>query len=766
MMKNTFCFLLVLCLGHGVARSQAPTGLTTDLLEYTDRVFLDGYPANISLAELGSAIERYQIPEIRNFNPMFGWMLDDSKPDLRQRAYRILVASTTEALDADTPDMWDSKWTDSDNSVAVQYAGKPLLPSTVYYWKVDVKDNYGIVSGYSDTRSFLTAAKFDGGQARYPVQLGDEHPAVVERRSKSLTCADFGRASFARLKLTLSSDKGGDTVVVRMSEKISGGRPDMNPGGSIRHAEYRLALMRGTHTYSIKIRPDKRNTHLKGNASMVDPILMPPYIGELTPFRCCEIDNYAGSLSAKDIVRLTASYFFDEGASRFTSSDTVLNRVWDLCKYSIKATSFAGTYIDGDRERIPYEREALISQLGQYCVDREYSIARHSHEYLIFNPTWPSEWLPQSLWMAWNDYMYTGNSRSLQMYYDDLRAKSLIGLRDDNELVSTRTGKKTPEFAASVHFKGTLDNLHDIVDWPHSGILGLGKNEGGETDGFAFTDYNAVVNAYHYKSLVTMSQIADVLGKKTESEEYARLADRTKQAFNLLMFDPAKGCYKDGVDTDHCSLHANMFALAFGLTPEKNIRTVIEFIKSRQMACSISGALILLEALYKYHEADYAYRLLASADERSWYNTLRIGATISIEAWDNKYKPNLDWNQSAGSAPAYLIPRRLMGIEPIEPGFRKIRIKPQPSTLSRAEIKTPCIRGDIFVSFENDPGKSFSLKTNIPANSSAEIWLPKLPGKYRLTVDDVPQKGTVRGNFVVVNAGSGEHTFLIMNYKL
>ena len=30
-------------------QSLAPTNLTTDMLEHTDRVFLDGYPANFSL---------------------------------------------------------------------------------------------------------------------------------------------------------------------------------------------------------------------------------------------------------------------------------------------------------------------------------------------------------------------------------------------------------------------------------------------------------------------------------------------------------------------------------------------------------------------------------------------------------------------------------------------------------------------------------------------------------------------------------------------
>lgn len=103
-------------------------------------------------------------------------------------------------------------------------------------------------------------------------------------------------------------------------------------------------------------------------------------------------------------------YPFDDDVSRFTSSDPVLNDVWDLCKHSIKATSFCGVYIDGDRERIPYEADAYIDQLCHYCVDREYAMVRYTHEYLLMHPTWPTEWILHSVLMAWADYLYTGNN--------------------------------------------------------------------------------------------------------------------------------------------------------------------------------------------------------------------------------------------------------------------------------------------------------------------------------------------------------------------
>ncbi|MDR2843026.1 MAG: alpha-L-rhamnosidase, partial [Candidatus Symbiothrix sp.] len=146
----------------------------------------------------------------------------------------------------------------------------------------------------------------------------------------------------------------------------------------------------------------------------------------------------------------------------------------------------------------------------------------------------------------------------------------------------------------------------------------------------------------------------------------------------------------------------------------------------------------------------------------SWYNMIRAGSTISLEAWDNKYKSDQDWNHIWGAAAGNLITRKLMGIEPIEPGFGKIRIKPQPATLKHAAIKAPSIRGDIYVSFDNQPGERFTLEVEIPANSASEVWLPKLSAKYRLTVDNITQRGTVDGEFVKVEIGSGKHSLVIL----
>ena len=738
-MKNPIS-LIILILSLFIFNSFAaepPTGLTTDLLEHTDR---------------------YQLTAIRSEKPYFGWIVNDSKPNTLQTAYRILVASDAKLLSHDQGDMWDSGRTRNDNSTAVQYAGKPLQPATIYYWKVQTWSNHGEESPYSEPKYFITAGTLDNRTACYPLQITDEYPIQIRELEEKATFIDFGKAAFGSLRITLSSPKS-DTVVIHLGEYAKDGRIDRKPKGTIRYSFYKLPIMAGTHTYTVKIRPDSRNTSATANESGVKAILMPDYIGEVTPFRYCELEGYGGVIHNYDVVRQSVHYPFNEQASHFFSSDTVLNQVWELCKYSIKATSFAGIYVDGDRERIPYEADALINQLCHYSVDREFSIARHSHEYLIEHATWPAEWIMQSVLMAWNDYMYTGNPASLQRFYDDLKAKTLMALTETNGLISTRTGKQTPEFLKSIHFRGNA--LRDIVDWPQSGVLGVGKESPGEADAFVFTNYNTVVNAYHYEAVQILNRIAEILGKTSERDAFLKQAGHLKQQFNKLLLDKKKGYYNDGIDTDHSALHSNMFPLAFDMVPAKNIKTVIDFIRSRGMACSVYGSQFLMDAVYNINDADYGLKLLSSTTERSWYNMIRVGSTISLEAWDNKYKPNQDWNHAWGAVPANAIPRKLMGVEPLEPGFRKIRIKPQPSTLAYAELTLPTIRGSVKVSFKNNPGEKFEMEIEIPANTIAEVWLPLFDKKQRINMDGITQKAFVDGDFVIVSAGSGKHSFTV-----
>jgi alpha-L-rhamnosidase len=78
--------------------------------------------------------------------PRLSWQLDSTKRGQKQIAYQILVASSEKNLAKDKGDLWDSGKISSDQSIQVDYAGKPLESRAQCFWKVRVWDKDGKMS--------------------------------------------------------------------------------------------------------------------------------------------------------------------------------------------------------------------------------------------------------------------------------------------------------------------------------------------------------------------------------------------------------------------------------------------------------------------------------------------------------------------------------------------------------------------------------------------------------------------------------------------
>jgi alpha-L-rhamnosidase len=86
---------------------------------------------------------------IEGTSPRLSWTLFSNVRGERQTAYRVLVASTAEALARDVGDLWDSGRVESDRSVLIPYAGKPQASRRRACWKVRVWDKAGRPSDWS-----------------------------------------------------------------------------------------------------------------------------------------------------------------------------------------------------------------------------------------------------------------------------------------------------------------------------------------------------------------------------------------------------------------------------------------------------------------------------------------------------------------------------------------------------------------------------------------------------------------------------------------
>ncbi len=506
------------------------------------------------------------------------------------------------------------------------------------------------------------------GHAVSEVVTDRQSPVAVSERPERCLFADFGLDAFGWAEVDLPA---GD-YTIRIGEKVDGRcRIDMRPGGAIRATEVGFHSD-GAGFRRVPLVADKRNT--KGVNGKAHAVGIHEEYGVVMPFRYVEILN-APVPAHEGIVRRTVLHWpVDMAASSFKCDDERLNKVYDFCKHSIWATSFAGVYVDGDRERIPYEADAYINQVGHYAIDADFEMGRRTFAWLMDHPTWPTEWSQHMVMMAWADWMYSGETNLISRYYNRLRdEKLLLNLARQDGLIVSYPDHSCPDQG-------------DIVDWPV-----------GERDGFVFEPVNAVVNAFHYRNLREMRDIAAALGKADDAEFFAKRAVKVRESYNRAFFRRETGLYVDGEGTAHSSLHANAAALAFGLVPAECKDGVADFLASKGMACSVYFSQYLLEALFESGRVEDAIRLMSSGGERSWLGMMEQGSTITMEAWSLGVKPNQDWNHAWGTPPLNIISRYVLGIKPLRPGFSEVSMSPQIGKLKHVEGRVPTPHGAISV---------------------------------------------------------------------
>ncbi|MBC8041425.1 MAG: alpha-L-rhamnosidase [Opitutaceae bacterium] len=570
-----------------------------------------------------------------------------------------------------------------------------------------------------------------------PLDLTVVTPVRVEMRGK-VRLIDFGQVYYARLEFSLPPGLT-NKIIVRLGEKLApDGSIDRKPPGSVNFRSLELEPDPAGGTVRLVIPP--KEFHL-GAAS----VKMPPEIGEVTPFRYAEIEGAPTTLRTDLIRQIAVHAPFDDTAAAFSSSNDTLNAIWQLCRHTIKATTAFGVYIDGERERIPYEGDAYINQLSHYAFDLDPRLARATFAHLLRKPTWPTEWSLHMPLIAEADYEATGDATLARTHFEAIKAKLLMQKAGADGLLRASA----------------------IVDWPAAERDGYNEGVADPKEKKQVgPEVNTVANAFYYRALRATARLAAAIGRDDEASELGTRADTVYAAFNTTFFDASRGVYHDGKGSAHASLHANMFPLAFDLVPPERRAGVAAFVESRGMACSVYGAQYLLDALYLNGKSDYALGLMTNRGPRGWWHMIESGSTMTWEAWNAQAKPNLTWNHAWGAAPANIIARRVLGVRPLQPGYARILIAPQPGTLLWMKGKVPTPLGPVLVDWSADA--ETRLKIEVPVGATARVVLPgAASGPLRVSIDNQAHIITpVEGAWIIENLPSGTHLVSIKTQTL
>jgi alpha-L-rhamnosidase len=118
--------------------------------------FADHFPANqTTLQPVRPECEYRQDPlGIDEPAPRLSWGLVAKNGSGRQTAYRIMVAGSPENLKDGFGDLWDSGKVKSSRTANIRYSGKGLEAFQECFWKVQVWDEEGRKSAWSEPAFF------------------------------------------------------------------------------------------------------------------------------------------------------------------------------------------------------------------------------------------------------------------------------------------------------------------------------------------------------------------------------------------------------------------------------------------------------------------------------------------------------------------------------------------------------------------------------------------------------------------------------------
>ena len=245
-------------------------------------------------------------------------------------------------------------------------------------------------------------------------------------------------------------------------------------------------------------------------------------------------------------------------------------------------------------------------------------------------------------------------------------------------------------------------------------------------------DNGVVATACLYRDAPTSCrEPPSLLGRSEDAAHFAELAERTRAAFNEHYVKP------DGtIHSDAETVYA--LAIVFGLLDEETTqlagKRLAELVAESgyHIQTGFAGTPFVTDALTTTGHLDEAYRLLLQTECPSWLYPVTMGATTIWERWDSMLPDGTinpgqmtSFNHYALGAVADWMHRSIGGIAPLEPGYSRVLIAPQPGGdihWARSSLETR--HGKISVSWSRDDDGPIELDIAVPEGVTALVQLP------------------------------------------
>jgi beta-glucosidase-like glycosyl hydrolase len=246
----------------------------------------------------------------------------------------------------------------------------------------------------------------------------------------------------------------------------------------------------------------------------------------------------------------------------------------------------------------------------------------------------------------------------------------------------------------------------------------------------AKTHPHVLATAHLVRSARYVARAARVLALDEDVRRYDELAGRVAAAFRHHYVTPHGLILGDSITSYSLAL---VFGILEGAQRDGAGARLKELVAESgfRIATGFVGTPLVCDALVLAGGRDYAYKLLMQRECPSWLYPVTQGATTIWERWDSllpdgRVNPSgmTSFNHYAFGAVADWLHRCVAGLAPAAPGYRRLRIEPQPGGgLTHAEARhlTPYGLAEVRWRIE---GGELQVEAVVPPNASAEVHLP------------------------------------------
>jgi hypothetical protein len=422
-------------------------------------------------------------------------------------------------------------------------------------------------------------------------------------------------------------------------------------------------------------------------------------------------------------VRFEAKIWPAVQKGQFASSDEDLNRIWRAAVATLHS-NMHDFYLDG------IKRDGLVWHDGTMALEafeRVFFDADLSRQTLIAQ-TLPANPSPRDVGIL------DGPMYAVIGFDTEYR---LRGEADFSRMFRDR-------IEDILRFYGRLQNAEGFVDAhnvdPYGFFPDWSATEASGPDSHGTPAYAQILLAAVFAAA---GDLAEAWRDASTAGRYRNRATRLRTAIRRRFFDQQQGLFWNGLDRNRqldqrFTSFAQAFAVHFGLASEAEQNALFRFLNDSSLRSSHFSLSQVVE-MAAYAQVRRTPEAIARL-KRVWLPLLDQGfnrffegidagkrADEQLNMYGRKYAASLchTW---AGAAPVLAISKGILGVEPLEPGFRVCAVHPQSCGLEWVRGTTPTPFGSVEVEWRKERSR-----LTLPAGVTAHLPSGKLltgPGSF------------------------------------